>query len=544
MGLFSKKLNPKDFAYNSVLTFKSQQRDDYSEDAFTFRHANIVMTLAMAQNWFGNNLVDVKQAFKGSNLKISQLPDWSQEMKVDKTLLGTESAFDGCERIAWSTSKIGPKFKEMLVRAGATTGQMKCPQDLSIDVETGTWKLCDGRPFAQLGEVWRNKKTGKEFVYWHFDALVRSRTSLRPSGVDASEQYFMPYIFQSAAYLSETMFPSVGVVMTTREKQFGVEKISQIPALTFHTEESHRVFSVVSTSKGFSADYIWSPSTTRYGYIFNENQVGESMDAALITVLDALPKVGDILADGYCNWPPGSDLDFQASSLSDISIFDDSNTADFHRGIIIPGPLYSELDMRTMQVYDACSRAFHEAISKNDIEALDLLLPALHNIIALGTGAIVSHAANTFFYSIYNNQSAFPVLTGEALEEWLAYTENLLRYIALQDIDSQNANALSNLATLLSDRGDYKSAFKCIDDALEILANRDDTKTVSLAWQPGYQANLSIELELYISKASIFMEQDKPDKARELAEKVIQIAKEHSYDSGEVLAAKYILENI
>jgi tetratricopeptide (TPR) repeat protein len=173
-----------------------------------------------------------------------------------------------------------------------------------------------------------------------------------------------------------------------------------------------------------------------------------------------------------------------------------------------------------------------------------VLLPALHNIIALGTGAIVSHAANTFFYSVYNNQSAFPVLTGETLEEWLAYSENLLRYVALQDVDSQNANALSNLATLLSDRGDYKSALKCIDDGLEILADRDDTKPVSLAWQPGYQANLPIELELYISKASIFMDQDKPEKARELAEKVLRIANENDFDSGEVLAAKYMLENI
>jgi len=544
MGLFSKKLNPKDFAYNSVLTFKSQQRDDYSEDAFTFRHANIVMTLAMAQNWFGNNLVDAKQAFKGSNLKISQLPDWSQEMKVDKTLLNTEIAFDGCERIAWSKSRIGPKFKEMLGRAGATTGLMKCPQDLSIDVETGTWKLCDGRPFAQLGEVWRNKKTGKEFVYWHFDALVRSRRSLKPSGVDASEKYFMPYIFQSAGYLSETIFPSVGVVMTTREKQFGVEKLSQIPTLTFHTEENHRVFSVTSTSAGFSADYIWSPSTTRYGYIFDENQVNESMDSALITVLDALPKVADILADGYCNWPPGSEIDFQASCLSDVSIFDDSNTADFHRGIIVPGPLYSELDIRTMQVYDACSRAFHEAIAKNDIEALDVIVPSLHGLIALGSGAIVSHCANTFFYSIYHNQHMFPNLVGENLEEWMAYTENLLRYTALQDIDSQNANALSNLATLLSDRADYKAALQCIDDALEILSNRDDTKTVSFAWQPGFRANLPIELELYVSKASIYMEQDKPHKARELAEKVVRIAQENDFDGGEVLAAKYILESI
>jgi tetratricopeptide (TPR) repeat protein len=254
--------------------------------------------------------------------------------------------------------------------------------------------------------------------------------------------------------------------------------------------------------------------------------------------------VADILADGYCNWPPGSDLDFQASCLADISIFDDSTTADFHRGIIIPGPLYSELEMRTMQIYDGASRAFHEAITKNDSEALDVLLPALHNIIALGTGAIVSHAANTFFYSVYNNQSAFPVLTGETLEEWLAYSENLLRYIALQNVDSQNANALSNLATLLSDRGDYKSALKCIDDGLEILAERDDTKTVSMAWQPGYQANLPIELELYVSKASIFMEQDKPDKAREWAEKVVRIAQENNFDGGEVLAAKYILESI
>jgi hypothetical protein len=544
MGLFSKKLNPKDFAYNSVLTFKSQQRDDFSDDSFTFRHANIVITLAMAQNWFGNNLVDVNQAFKGTNLKVSQLPDWSQEMKVNKTLLDTEKTFDGCERVAWSKSKIGPKFKEMLLRTGATTGLMPCPQDLSIDVETGTWKLCDGTPFAQVGEVWRNKKTGKEFVYWHFDALVRSRMSLRPSGVDASEKYFMPYLFQSAGYLSETMFPGVGIVMGTREKQFGVQKQSQIPVLTFHTEENHRVFSVISSREGFSAAYIWSPSTTRYGYIFSDEHMSEAMDAALITVLDALPKVGDILADGYCNWPPGSDLDFQASCLSDISIFDDSNTADFHRGIIIPGPLYSQLEIRTMEVYDASSRAFHEALSKNDAEALDVLLPALHNIIALGTGAIVSHAANTFFYSVYNNQSAFPVLTGETLEEWLAYSENLLRYVALQDVDSQNANALSNLATLLSDRGDYKSALKCIDDGLEILADRDDTKPVSLAWQPGYQANLPIELELYISKASIFMDQDKPEKARELAEKVLRIANENDFDSGEVLAAKYMLENI
>jgi len=138
----------------------------------------------------------------------------------------------------------------------------------------------------------------------------------------------------------------------------------------------------------------------------------------------------------------------------------------------------------------------------------------------------------------------FPNLVGENLEEWMAYTENLLRYTALQDIDSQNANALSNLATLLSDRADYKAALQCIDDALEILSNRDDTKTVSFAWQPGFRANLPIELELYVSKASIYMEQDKPDKARELAEKVVRIAQENDFDGGEVLAAKYILESI
>ena len=543
MGIFGKKskIKPEYFKFSSERKFQSKQRDEFGPEAFTFRHANILMTIAMAKNWLGDDeCISATKFYK--DLKINDVPDWAEEIEVHKSLVNTDRYFEKATRIGWSESKIGKKFQEQAERVGALTHLMPSPQDLSQDILAGNWKLCDGTPLIQMGEVWKDNSNGQEFIYWHIDALVRTRPPILKPENDLATKLYLPYLFQSASYLSESPFPSTPIVMKSREAQFGYTDKKDIPKIAIHTENNCRNFGTTYEGDQMQAIFLWTPQITRYGYVFEDKDISGTMDEALITVFDALPKVGDILADGYCNWGPDSELSFQASCFADRSLFSPEEYAPIFIGEYVPGSIYAELDFRALHVYNNSYQAFYEGMQEDNEELVNAGMGGFYDLINNGCGSSVGHSVNALIFAQFNNPESF---LGEKSEpryqEWLHDSKMFLKFVTKFDIDFQNANAYSNLALIHIDEGEFADAQKCVTAGLHILETANPNKSVSLLWESNPKAILPIKLELMMHQVSIHMEKDEKALANKLAKEIVRIANENDYDDGNVLAASYVL---
>ena len=543
MGIFGKKskIKPEYFKFSSERKFQSKQRDEFGPEAFTFRHANILMTIAMAKNWLGDDeCISATKFYK--DLKINDVPDWAEEIEVHKSLVNTDRYFEKATRIGWSESKIGKKFQEQAERVGALTHLMPSPQDLSQDILAGNWKLCDGTTLIQMGEVWKDNSNGQEFIYWHIDALVRTRPPILKPENDLATKLYLPYLFQSASYLSESPFPSTPIVMKSREAQFGYTDKKDIPKIAIHTENNCRNFGTTYEGDQMQAIFLWTPQITRYGYVFEEKDIHGTMDEALITVFDALPKVGDILADGYCNWGPDSELSFQASCFADRSLFSPEEYAPIFIGEYVPGSIYAELDFRALHVYNNSYQAFYEGMQEDNEELVNAGMGGFYDLINNGCGSSVGHSVNALIFAQFNNPESF---LGEKSEpryqEWLHDSKMFLKFVTKFDIDFQNANAYSNLALIHIDEGEFAEAQKCVTAGLHILETANPNKSVSLLWESNPKAILPIKLELMMHQVSIHMENDEKALANKLAKEIVGIATENDYDDGNVLAASYVL---
>ena len=543
MGIFGKKskIKPEYFKFSSERKFQSKQRDEFGPEAFTFRHANILMTIAMAKNWLGDDeCISATKFYK--DLKINDVPDWAEEIEVHKSLVNTDRYFEKATRIGWSESKIGKKFQEQAERVGALTHLMPSPQDLSQDILAGNWKLCDGTTLIQMGEVWKDNSNGQEFIYWHIDALVRTRPPILKPENDLATKLYLPYLFQSASYLSESPFPSTPIVMKSREAQFGYTDKKDIPKIAIHTENNCRNFGTTYEGDQMQAIFLWTPQITRYGYVFEDKDISGTMDEALITVFDALPKVGDILADGYCNWGPDSELSFQASCFADRSLFSPEEYAPIFIGEYVPGSLYAELDFRALHVYNNSYQAFYEGMQEDNEELVNAGMGGFYDLINNGCGSSVGHSVNALIFAQFNNPESF---LGEKSEpryqEWLHDSKMFLKFVTKFDIDFQNANAYSNLALIHIDEGEFAEAQKCVTAGLHILETANPNKSVSLLWESNPKAILPIKLELMMHQVSIHMEKDEKALANKLAKEIVRIANENDYDDGNVLAASYVL---
>ena len=543
MGIFGKKskIKPEYFKFSSERKFQSKQRDEFGPEAFTFRHANILMTIAMAKNWLGDDeCISATKFYK--DLKINDVPDWAEEIEVHKSLVNTDRYFEKATRIGWSESKIGKKFQEQAERVGALTHLMPSPQDLSQDILAGNWKLCDGTTLIQMGEVWKDNSNGQEFIYWHIDALVHTRPPILKPENDLATKLYLPYLFQSASYLSESPFPSTPIVMKSREAQFGYTDKKDIPKIAIHTENNCRNFGTTYEGDQMQAIFLWTPQITRYGYIFEEKDISGTMDEALITVFDSLPKVGDILADGYCNWGPDSELSFQASCFADRSLFSPEEYAPIFIGEYVPGSIYAELDFRALHVYNNSYQAFYEGMQEDNEELVNAGMGGFYDLINNGCGSSVGHSVNALIFAQFNNPESF---LGEKSEpryqEWLHDSKMFLKFVTKFDIDFQNANAYSNLALIHIDEGEFADAQKCVTAGLHILETANPNKSVSLLWESNPKAILPIKLELMMHQVSIHMEKDEKALANKLAKEIVSIATENDYDDGNVLAASYVL---
>jgi hypothetical protein len=252
--------------------------------------------------------------------------------------------------------------------------------------------------------------------------------------------------------------------------------------------------------------------------------------------------VGDILADGYCNWGPDSELSFQASCFADRSIFSPEEYAPIFIGEYVPGSIYAELDFRALHVYNNSYQALHEGMQEDNEELVNAGLSGFYDLINNGYGSSVAHSVNTLIFAQFNNPESFLGDRNEPrYQEWLHDSKMFLNFVTKFDIDFQNANAYSNLASIHIDEGEFSEAQKCVTAGLHILETANPNKSVSLLWNANPKALLPIKLELMMHQVSIHMEKGEKAQANELAKEIGIIANENDYDDGNVLAASYVL---
>jgi tetratricopeptide (TPR) repeat protein len=159
-----------------------------------------------------------------------------------------------------------------------------------------------------------------------------------------------------------------------------------------------------------------------------------------------------------------------------------------------------------------------------------------------GCGSSVGHSVNALIFAQFNNPESFLGEKSEVrYQEWLHDSKMFLNFVTKFDIDFQNANAYSNLASIHIDEGEFAEAQKCVTAGLHILETANPNKSVSLLWDSNPKAILPIKLELMMHQVSIYMEKGEKSQANKLAKEIVGIAHENDYDDGNVLAASYVL---
>jgi len=543
MGIFSNKADKlSEFRINLDYLYKPKARDDYSEDAFTFKHANVLISIAAAQLWFGGAMVGLKQAIGKSKGGVDY-PEWTDEMQVSEFLLNSGKIFSSAKRSAWSNSKFATHFSESMAGLGATIQLVPCPQDSSIDIISGTWGLSDGKQFALMGEVWIDSKSGKEFVYWYFDALVRTRPAYSQISPHPSTLYFLPYLFQSCGYLSETMFPSVPIVMQTREKAFGFEDSDLAPKLAFHTEENYFHLALTSDGNQLAVNYFWTPETTRYGYIFHEVDDLSPYLTAISVATDALPKVADILVDGYSNFPSESEIPFQNSCYADSIIFEQGVLWHFEKGIFIPGPIYIDMEIRTIELYAKSQEVAQTGVQRKDAALLLAGLNGYQEIISKGVGAAIAHAANSYVYTQTSAGNNLLALSDAAKAGFKDYAAGILNFVTGLPVDLQDANACSNLAMIEVSREKFKEALDAVNLGINKLKENRRHFPYSMMGNSIPELNPGIKLELFATKAELLYRSGNKAKAKEIATDILEDAKASDHMGPEIEKAKWIIAN-
>lgn len=444
----------------------------------------------------------------------------------------------------WKDSAFGDRFIRILEKRGAAVAHgyfgriaqidppdgtvEQIPLSTPIDLYTGRWGLSDGTEFAQIGQVFKSKKDGSEIVYWHFDAFANTRYSLFPSAKDLSSKVFIPRYLQIAAFLAETPFPSAlagSMGVNTRDGLFGPSENMPRPLIR-HQRDGISI-GLVRNSQGVQEISFWAPELYQFGYAFSDQMSDQEIYDALPPVCDGIPKVAEIIVDGFAHWLPNSDLDFQACLMSDFTLGDEY--AIYEAGALVPGVLYGQLCQRSTAVYNHIEVVTREAITRADNETYDSCINVLETLFEFGIGSISSHAANTF--------------ASHLLERGLGVDiDAMLEYFSKIDVDSQGVNALSNLILSKIKQKKYSEADKLLKVALEkckAAGPNLDTLSYFTAWDGSNEE--PIFLEIFESALLVKAQLGKKAGLREVANQVVEYCGKRSIEPSVLLSAKEYL---
>jgi hypothetical protein len=549
MGLFGpKKLKEEDYYFNYLYPYNGKVQEDYSPESFTYGHSYMQFVQLMARDWFGNDPITLREALKnckvatGDEIYTPPAPDAVDivgEPTVDKSLLKSYSRFDGCERISWKKSKIAVKWQKVLEGKDVLVEVNASPQDHSIDVLIGKWLLFDdqtGLPI--IGEAWRDKKTGKEFVYWFIDALCRSRKTSVPPREYPSHMFFYPELFQRVGYLSETIFPSSMMRMRDRMQEFGVEDPKQVPQVAIHVETDYYVLGLVPGENEIVGRVDWAPETTRYGYILDENVPFDTVDEIVIQLVNALPKVASILADGYSNWTFNEQIDFQAECFSDISMNEDGDRA-YRLGLNVPGAIYSQLTWLSAISYGVLERLSQDAKAMSTVENLTFYRAGLFRLVNQGMGAVPVHALNSLYFKILMQDDVSQFDSDTKVK-----VTAMMEYYSEWQFDRQDANALSNLSMMQTAWGEYKSALASADRGIALFKADLTQKFVTDMSSEGPFYPIIIKWELLLTKARVLVLLEQPEKAKEPLTSLVREARAMKFDGENLHEAERLLATL
>lgn len=517
----SSPFNP--FAYS----FSGRPYEGFTEEAFTHRQKSLVLVQSTAERWFGGEQVPATKAAKKCS---RELPGWLDEATIDSQFLDGAELFLEYESILWSDSRFGERFLQAMNSRGASIshgyigrqasfvnekGETELiPLSTPIDLYNGRWALSDGSEFLQNGQIFRSKKSGQEIVYWSIDAFARTRPSISGFAKDLTNQVAIPYYLQTAAYLAETPFPSAltgSMMMIPRSSTFGEGNLNP-PRPAIRTVANGIALSISNTKDGKAAISFWTPELTQFGYIFTEDMSDEEIYEALPGVCDNLPKVLEIIVDGYANWPEESEISFQDSLIADICFRDGEENFKF--GAIVPGALYGNISLHHNEIYNDYFKKLEQALSKRDSDLIDDCLSVFDLLAHYGIGSISIHSANTLASTLLELD-----IDGEI--------DSLLEYFVEIDVDYQNVNALSNLILTKMARGDYDSANSLLPRALDICKNKKinlDTLSHDTPWDGSVED--SIITEIFESAMAIYTRLEKKSDLKKIAQQIIGYCQE------------------
>lgn len=513
--------------------------DGFTEDSFTFAHAIKPDTEKAALEWFGGEPIGATNYVKHLR-KNFNIPKWADEAQVSSALMGSEKIFKDAIRISWDQSKFGPRFEKVLEDFGARLYKTSSPNQPALEILVGLHALSDGAWFLLIGEAWRENEGGKEFIYWHIDALNHTRYfHLKPH---PSIQFFLPHLLQSAAFLSESSNPDSLELSILRDAMFGVSNGVSAPQIAMHVEQNHHHPAIVIDDQGDGDFYfMWSPETIRYGYVFQEVKDISTLEIAIAVATSSMPRVAEILVDGYSNHDGVEVNSFQEITFADDYIYKEGALDHFARGRFVAGPISQFVDFETHRLYEKIDEIQDAALAKKDAAALRLALNGYQEIISNGSGLTIAYALNRYVYAMQNYGGSVLGLSADERAGFHEYGAKLLEYSTTLRVDLEDANAFSALALLEISRNKLSDALAAVNAGITLL--REDRSHVpeSLIGDSDPQENPHIKLELFATRAELLYRAGEVVKAKELATKVLEEAESKDYEGPEIRKVKWIL---
>jgi len=514
--------------------FKPLVLEGYSAESFTFDNCTNPLIQETALGWFGGDATSSKSFIKHLR-KNFKVPKWAEESMVSSELLGTDKIFKDSTRVSWSDSSFSLQFSSVLDDLGSTTQLTVSPNGPQIEVLTGIWLLSTGHPFVVTGELWKDNKSSNHFIYWHFDALISTRHfHLKPH---PSVQYFLPLLFQSAGFLSETSDPDTWAMTPSRQRMFCVDDASLPPPLAFHSAKNYYHAVVTLKDEVPELTFEWSAETVRYGYIFEEIDDLSKIEISIAIASSSLTKVADILVDGFCNYPSK----FQETTFSEISIYAEGVLDHFEIGSFLPGPFAMYIDNESLLLVMKCDQILDDALDKKNATRMRVALSGYQEVISKGSGSAVPHSINGYVYYIQHYGGSVLGLGENERADIHDYAVKLLKYVTTLPVDLQDANGFSNLALIEISRKRFNDALQAVNSGITLLKQDRSYIPESSFGNSVPNENPWIKLELFATRADLIYRSGDSTKAKELAEKVLSEALRINYDGPEIKKVKWIL---
>ena len=416
--------------------------DNFGRNFFAFKTTVNSSTLDSSCNWFGNyGLV--------SNI--------DENAELNEHINNTKKMFDDATRISWSESKIGADFRKKLKRfEDSYSFALFSPSFYQSDF---LWAcnspLSNGYPLMQMGEVWRDNTDQSEFIYWHTEALVRTRYPRNAPESDLALSLHIPNLFQSAMYLGENVANQLRDSNVQRSEVFSVNKNHNIPRIAMHIENDCFIFGVNFIEDHYEPKFMWAPQSIRLGYIFEANHLELELPNQFEAIIKSLSGIGEILADGFCNFSERAEGDFQSICFSDRSLSSSSLSPIMELGDFVPGCLYADLNYLTEHYFESSHSILKQALEVNDLEQMKVGLNGLQNVMNDGCGLTFMSAANSLFYIQLTELSE-----NQRVTNWLLDAKVYLKYVSEVSFGFENANALSNLSGISILEGDLNTALE------------------------------------------------------------------------------------